>query len=120
MRLLPLLAATALLAGCHDKSAPQQAEATNTTAPAAPAPTADLAGPGPGGFAPLGSQEVKNAIHRALVTGEDQRWQDGAWSGYAVPSRETMANGCRTIRYTIDQQPDAPVATINACDADKR
>jgi hypothetical protein len=28
-----------------------------------------------------------------------------------------MANGCRTIRYTIDQQPDAPPMTINACDA---
>ncbi|WP_162875394.1 hypothetical protein [Sphingomonas crusticola] len=72
-----------------------------------------------GSFNPLASSEVKDAIHRALLTGQDQRWQAGPWSGYAVPSRQTMANGCRTIRYTVDQRPDAPATTINACDANK-
>ena len=118
MRLLPALATAAMLAACHGKSTPQPGGTTSANATAPAAPAADLAA-APGGFVPLQSPEVKDAIHRALLTGQDQRWQDGEWSGYAVPSRETMANGCRTVRYTIDQQPDAPVATINACDAGK-
>ncbi|WP_420138202.1 hypothetical protein [Sphingomonas sp.] len=121
-RLAPLALAIAL-AACHGTSAPQAdgsaANAAAPVAPVAPAPTADLAAATPDGFVPLQSPEVKDAIHRALTTGQDQRWQDGAWSGYAVPSRETLANGCRTVRYTIDQQPNAPAATINACDAGK-
>ena len=72
---------------------------------------------GPGGFVPLQSQAVKDAIHRALVSGTTQRWQDGALAGYAVPSLTTDAHGCRAVRYTIDQQPGAPYGTINACDA---
>jgi len=72
---------------------------------------------GPGGFLPLQSQAVKDAIHRALSTGATQRWQDGALSGYAVPSLTTGANGCRAVRYTIDQQPGVPFGSITACDA---
>jgi hypothetical protein len=71
---------------------------------------------GPGGFVPLQSQAVKDAIHRALTTGTTQRWQDGTLSGYAVPSLTTGANGCRAIRYTIDQQAGA-YGSITACDA---
>lgn len=72
---------------------------------------------GPGGFAPLQSQAVKDAIHRALTTGATQRWQDGALGGYAVPSLTVGANGCRAIRYTIDQMPGAAYGSITACDA---
>ena len=62
-------------------------------------------------------QAVQDAIHRALTTGQNQRWQDGGLSGYAVPSLTPLPNGCRTVRYTVDQRPDAPMMTINACDA---
>jgi hypothetical protein len=90
------------------------------TAPAAapvrqPATAAPLVGPG--GFVALQSQAVKDAIHRALSTGTTQRWQDGALSGYAVPSLTTGANGCRAVRYTIDQQPGTPYGSITACNA---
>jgi len=67
----------------------------------------------------LRSQALQDAIHRALTTGQNQRWQDGKKSGYAVPSQELLPNGCRTIRYTVDQQPDAPMMTINACDGSR-
>ncbi len=49
--------------------------------------------------------------------GTTQRWQDGPLSGYAVPSLTAGANGCRAVRYTIDQRPDAPYGSITACDA---
>lgn len=117
MRLFPVIAAAALLGACND-TATKQAEGSGQTASPAATPQANPP-TAIGGFVPLQSAEVKDAIHRALVTGETQRWQDGPWSGYAVPSRATLANGCRTIRYTIDQQPDAPLATINACDANR-
>jgi hypothetical protein len=69
----------------------------------------------PAGFVPLRSQEVKDAIYRALRSGETQRWQDGKLSGYAVPSGTTAANGCRAVRYTVDQRPEVPFESINAC-----
>lgn len=72
--------------------------------------------PGPGGFKPLQSDAVKGAIHRALRTGETQRWADANLSGYAVPSKASLANGCRAIRYTIDQQPEVPYRSITACE----
>jgi hypothetical protein len=87
------------------------------TAPAAPQPVTAPPLVGPDGFAPLQSQAVKDAIHRALATGTTQRWQDGKLSGYAVPSLTTGANGCRAIRYTIDQMPNAAYGSITACDA---
>ena len=67
----------------------------------------------------LRSAAVKDAIHRALTTGKAQRWADGALSGYAVPSVESLPNGCRTVRYTVDQRPDAPMMTINACEGSR-
>lgn len=66
-------------------------------------------------FVPLRSQPVKDAIYRALRTGQTQRWQDGKLSGYAVPSATTAANGCRAVRYTVDQRPEVPFESINAC-----
>jgi hypothetical protein len=69
----------------------------------------------PAFFVPLRSQPVKDAIYRALRSGETQRWQDGKLSGYAVPSATTGANGCRAVRYTIDQRPEVPFESINAC-----
>ena len=66
-------------------------------------------------FSPLRSQQVKDAIYRALRTGNTQRWQDGKLSGYAVPSKTTGANGCRAVRYTVDQRPEVPFESINAC-----
>src|SRR6478735_7385455 len=86
------------------------------------APAAEVAAPGTAQgagsqFNPLlRSEALKDAIHRAMTTGQNQRWQDGALSGYAVPSQEKLANGCRTVRYTVDQRPDAPMMTINACE----
>jgi len=104
----------------HRRSAPTVV--TPTPSPpvaqtAAPLPVTPPAPVGPGGFVPLQSQAVKDAIHRALTTGATQRWQDGPLSGYAVPSLTPGANGCRAIRYTIDQTPDAPYGSITACDA---
>jgi hypothetical protein len=69
----------------------------------------------PSSFVPLRSQPVKDAIYRALRSGETQRWQDGKLSGYAVPSATTGANGCRAVRYTVDQRPAVPFESINAC-----
>jgi hypothetical protein len=120
MRVLSSLA-FALLVGCSakpDKTAERPVEAA---LPIGAQPEAAAAAPYQvvDGFAPLRSSAVQSAIHRALRTGQNQRWQDGARSGYAVPSLATLANGCRTIRYTIDQYPDAPAMTINACDAGK-
>lgn len=66
-------------------------------------------------FVPLRSQPVKDAIYRALRSGETQRWQDGKLSGYAVPSATTGANGCRAVRCTVDQRPEVPFESINAC-----
>ena len=106
--------AVLLLAGCNDRAA-KPAEAVTAINPT-PAEVKAIPGQGAGGFIPLRSAEVQAAIHRALRTRQNQRWQDGPWSGYAVPSIEALPNGCRTIRYTIDQQPDAPATTINACD----
>jgi hypothetical protein len=83
--------------------------AVTMAAPAAPADN--------GGVNPLGSGAVKDAIHRALRTGETQRWSDAGLSGYAVPSPTADARGCRTVRYTIDQQPARSFPVITACDA---
>jgi hypothetical protein len=77
-------------------------------------PVAEMSAPP--GFAPLRSDAVKDAIHRALKTGETQRWQDGAFTGYAVPSRTTDAHGCRAVHYTVDQQSDRSYPVITACD----
>ncbi|MBV9840660.1 MAG: hypothetical protein JOY99_03835 [Sphingomonadaceae bacterium] len=122
------LFALALLAACH--RAPKDAPAGNTADPAAPALKPGLGdfaarapeGPAPPPFAgdpatfvPLQSQPVKDAIYRAMTSGDAQRWQDGAVSGYAVPSKTTGAYGCRAVTYTVDQLRDAPPATINAC-----
>jgi len=103
----------------HHETSLVAARSVSAPAVVAPVPPASVTLPltGPGGFAPLDSQAVKNAIHRALVTGTTQRWQDGALSGYAVPSTTAGANGCRAVRYTIDQQPDTPYGSITACDA---
>jgi hypothetical protein len=76
-------------------------------------------GDDPATFVPLRSQAVKDAIHRALRSGETQRWQDGKLGGYAVPSLTTGANGCRAVRYTVDQRPGASYESITACDASR-
>jgi hypothetical protein len=73
----------------------------------------------PAAFAPLQSQAVKDAIYRAMKTGETQRWQDGKLSGYAVPSATPGPNGCRAVRYTVDQRPQVPFESINACSASR-
>ena len=83
-------------------------------APSTPQNTDD-----PVSFVPLRSQPVKDAIYRALKTGRTQRWQDGKLSGYAVPSATTAANGCRAVRYTVDQRPQVPFESINACSASR-
>jgi hypothetical protein len=101
-----------MLTACSDKPA----TANNQTTPEPPA--ANVAAPADsGGVNPLGSQAVKDAIHRALRTGQTQRWSDAGLSGYAVPSPAADARGCRTIRYTIDQQPARSFPVITACDA---
>lgn len=105
-----------LLVGCS------KAGGGNNSATASPNPVGNVsvatapAGDG-GGINPLGSQAVKDAIHRALRTGETQRWSDAGLSGYAVPSPAADARGCRTVRYTIDQQPARTFPIITACDA---
>jgi post-segregation antitoxin (ccd killing protein) len=100
-----------MLAACSGKPAAnnQAAPANVTAAAAAPSDS--------GGVNPLGSQAVKDAIHRALRTGQTQRWSDAGLSGYAVPSPTADARGCRTVRYTIDQQPARSFPVITACDA---
>lgn len=117
--LRPWAAASALLVlpcGCA-KPAADNSQTVNAATPAELPRQPTHAPTGPGGFAPLGSQAVKDAIHRALDTGQAQRWSDGDLAGYAVPSTATDAHGCRTVRYTIDQQPGGPAQTITACDA---
>lgn len=101
-----------MLTACSDKPA----TANNQTTPEPP--VTNVAAPADsGGVNPLGSQAVKDAIHRALRTGQTQRWSDAGLSGYAVPSPAADARGCRTIRYTIDQQPARSFPVITACDA---
>ena len=132
------IAALLLIAACHDRGAnpgngqagavleppvanvpASPAPANNAVIPSGDAPVADgNAGvPAGGAFQPLGSQAVKDAIHRALNAGTTQRWQDGGLSGYAVPSQTADAHGCRSVRYTVDQQPGASYPVITACDA---
>lgn len=111
-----------MLAACSDRTkAPDDKQGTAVAAAnvskgdspdAASAPASDT-----GGVNPLGSQAVKDAIHRALKTGQTQRWSDAGLAGYAVPSPTADARGCRTVRYTIDQQPDRSFPVITACDA---
>lgn len=121
------IALTLLVAALGACSKPQPAaqpspeSATPAPAPAivaAPSATPQVPqGDDPASFRPLASAEVKDAIYRALHSGETQRWQDGKLSGYAVPSLTTGANGCRAVRYTVDQRPGATYESINACDA---
>jgi post-segregation antitoxin (ccd killing protein) len=122
-----LLAMALLLGACHrHEDAASEANGSNvanaaeapvampspaSAAPQAPPTLADAAT-----FAPLASDQVKDAIHRALRTGQTQRWQDGELSGYAVPSTTTDAHGCRAVRYTVDQLRDVPPKSINACE----
>ena len=101
---------------------PIGADPTKLAAPAGDTAARVLAAPSiaqntddPATFVPLQSQQVKDAIYRALKSGETQRWQDGKLSGYAVPSAATAANGCRAVRYTVDQRADVPFESINAC-----
>jgi post-segregation antitoxin (ccd killing protein) len=116
---LPMLAAAGL-AACspsdsgHNDAAPAAAAPTALAAPSVPQNTDD-----PLRFVPLNSQPVKDAIHRALATGQTQRWQDGRLSGYAVPSQTTGQNGCRAVRYTVDQRPAGQFESITACDASR-
>lgn len=110
------LAGFVLVGGCGDRGA-DPGPAKPAVAPAATGPASTPAA-APAPLNPLlGRAPVKEAIYRALKTGQNQRWQDGDLSGYAVPSVDTLANGCRTVRYTVDQRPDDPAMTINACDA---
>jgi hypothetical protein len=109
--LLMLAACSAKPTSGNEGAASADQVATRPVANVAAPPTSD------GGVNPLGSQAVKDAIHRALRTGETQRWSDAGLSGYAVPSPTTDARGCRTIRYTIDQQPERSFPVITACDA---
>ena len=105
-----LVAGLLLLSACGDR---KQAEPVKQAQPAQ-----NAAAPGNASDTTLlRRQAVQDAIHRALTTGQNQRWQDGGLSGYAVPSLTPLPNGCRTVRYTVDQRPDAPMMTINACDA---
>jgi len=108
-----LLAAAFAVAACDRKA--EQSAAPPAVAAATPGAAAT---PNAGSqFNPLlRSEALQDAIHRALRTGQNQRWQDGKLSGYAVPSQQPLPNGCRTVRYTVDQQPDAPMMTINACE----
>lgn len=109
-----------LVSACSGKTGAAGEDGRSDGMPKARPVTAAAAAPlAATGFVPLRSAEVQAAIHRALRTRKAQRWQDGAYSGYAVPSIDTLANGCRTIRYTVDQQPEAPATTINACETSR-
>jgi hypothetical protein len=106
------------LAACGSKAPDKPverpiAETAETAAPVA-APSTNQPD-----MALLRSAALKDAIHRALTSGKAERWADGALSGYAVPSLESLPNGCRTVRYTVDQRPDAPMMTINACEGSR-
>ncbi len=102
----------AMLADLPSAAPAMPAGTTMAAADATPQDTGD-----PLRFQPLRSAAVKDAIHRALRTGRTQRWSDGALTGYAVPSAATDANGCRAVRYTVDQRIGAAPEAINACDA---
>lgn len=104
-----------MLAACSDKPAADNNSAPAPSAAGTPSNAAEPASDG--GVNPLGSQAVKDAIHRAMRTGQTQRWSDAGLTGYAVPSATADARGCRTVRYTIDQQPERSFPVITACDA---
>lgn len=109
---LLLLGLTVLSAGC-DRPQPAVADhAASNLVEAVPA----NAGGAAAGFQPLQSDAVKDAMHRALKTGQTQRWEDAGLSGYAVPGPPGK-NGCRAIRYTVDQRPEVPFESITACEA---
>lgn len=106
VRLPAILAITLVLAGCGSGK-PAEPPVANQETPSTPDPTA---------FQPLQSDAVKDAMHRALTTGETQRWEDAGLSGYAVPG-PAGKNGCRAIRYTVDQRPAGNFESITACEA---
>ena len=125
-RPIAALVALTLLAACHAKPESKAPDGNAAAAPLKPglgdftaiAPQGPAPPPysgDPAAFVPLRSQPVKDAIYRAMTTGDTQRWQDGTVSGYAVPSKTTGIYGCRAVSYTVDQLRDAPPATINAC-----
>lgn len=110
--MLPMLMGCSDKAGGGGKAAPSPRTNLTGNARAAAAPVSDG-----DGVNPLGSSAVKDAIHRAQRTGQTQRWSDAGLSGYAVPSPAADPRGCRTVRYTIDQQPERTFPVITACDA---
>jgi hypothetical protein len=120
-RALRTVAAAAMLlaiCGCGDGASPEREATPVKVQPAAPAaapPPVTTTSSNP----LLAKAAVQEAIHRALTTGQNQRWEDGGLSGYAVPGETVQANGCRTVRYTVDQRPDEPMMTVNACDASR-
>jgi type IV pilus biogenesis protein CpaD/CtpE len=121
-RVLVLMVAAAGLAACSKPdAADNRAAPTAATPPAGPVmpPSVAQNTDDPLLFTPLQSAAVKDAIHRALSSGQTQRWQDGKLSGYAVPSQTAGANGCRSVRYTVDQRPAGQFETITACDASR-
>lgn len=112
MRFL-MAAGLLLLAACGKRDAPTEQAAANV---AVPAPRATFTA---AEKALLRAQPLQDAIHRALTTGENQRWSYGGLSGYAVPSLTRAANGCRAVRYTVDQRPTAEYQPINACEGSR-
>jgi len=105
------VAALLLVTACGGKSEP----APDNAQSAAPPQTAFS----PAEKALLSGQPLQDAIHRALSTGENQRWSFAGMSGWAVPSPVRAANGCRAVRYSVDQRPTESYRPVNACEGSR-
>lgn len=58
----------------------------------------------------LAIDAVKEAMHRAFVSGKAERWRRGKLSGYAVPS-ELVVAGCRAMAVSNDKDQKGAVQT---------
>jgi hypothetical protein len=55
-------------------------------------------------FDPADSPAVAAAINEAFASGKNERWHEGEFNGYVVPSQQ-IVEGCRNVLVSVDGAP---------------